>query len=368
MSMKFKITSSKLASALRVVQGIVAGKAAVQIIQNVMLEAKDGTLSLLTTDLEITMRTVVPCEVALEGATTLPVKQLVDIVAKLDEGPVEIEVDENDRAVLKSGRFIARISGLDVVDFPNLPPESQTFEYVIPQIVLSSMLKRTSYAVSKDETRRTLRGVLMAFKEGKLTMVATDGRRLAMIDHEVDFPQTSEQEIVLPPKVITELLKTLSSDGEARIQAENNRIIIRLGDTTIWSKLMADVYPNYKIVIPKNLLNPIAVDRMLLLKTLERVKVIATGDTSSVKFSFSDGELTVSSNIRSSEAGESKESFPVKYEGEPIEINFKPDYITDALRNLDDDEVNIAVAENFSSGTITCSIPFLYVVMALRMD
>lgn len=368
MSMKFKIMSSKLAGALRVVQGITAGKSAVQIIQNVMIEAKDGQLSLLTTDLEISIRTTVPCEVEMPGSSTLPVKQLVDIIAKLDEGPVDIDVDENDRAVIKSGRFIARISGLSVEDFPPLPPESDKFEYKIPQMVFGAMLRKTAYAASKDETRRTLRGVLLAFKEGKLTAVATDGRRLAIIDHEMEFPQDCEQEIILPPKVVSELLKSLNGDGEARIQAANNRIVVKLGDTTIWSKLMADVYPNYKIVIPKNLLDPIVVDRTLFLKTLERVKVLVTGDTSSVRFTFADEELTISSNIRSSEAGESKESFPVKYSGEPLKISFKPDYITDVLRNIDDDEIKFSIAENFQSATITCSIPFLYVVMALREE
>ena len=195
--MNFKITRSQFLEGLKTVQNIVPSKGALQIIQNIMLEAKEKSLYLTTTDLDISIRCVVDCEVVNEGSTTLPAKLLLNTIAKAPEGVIEIEVDAQDRAVIKAGSSTSKLSGMSVVDYPTLPKDSDSFEYVLPQITLREMLRKTAYAASQDDTRKTLKGVLTSFKGGKLTMVATDGRRLALVEHEIELPVEAEKDVIL---------------------------------------------------------------------------------------------------------------------------------------------------------------------------
>ena len=163
--MKFKITRSQFLEGLKTVQNVVPSKGALQIIQNILIEAKDKDLFLTTTDLDISIRCCVSCEVENEGSTTLPAKLLVNTIAKAPEGTVEVEVDAEDRAVIKAGSSTSKITGMSVVDYPNLPTDSDSFEYVLPQVTLREMLRKTAYAASQDDTRKTLKGVLMSFRE-----------------------------------------------------------------------------------------------------------------------------------------------------------------------------------------------------------
>ena len=192
--MKIKIIRSKFIEGLKKVQNIVAGKGSLQIIQNAMLEASDGKLSLVTTDIDISIKSTVECEVVEAGATTLPVKLLFSTISSCAEGVVELETDFQERARISAGSAAFKLSGMNVADFPALPSTENAFAYELPQATLREMLRKTSYAVSQDETRKTLKGVLMSFKDGKLTMVATDGRRLALVEHEIEFPAAAEKD------------------------------------------------------------------------------------------------------------------------------------------------------------------------------
>ncbi len=218
--MKFKITRSRFLEGLKTVQNIVPSKGALQIIQNILVEAKDNKLYMTTTDLDISIRAVVDCETDNDGATTLPAKLLSNMIAKAPDGVVEVEVDAQDRAVIKAGTFTSKVAGMSVVDYPTLPVDGNSFEYVVQQVTLREMLRKTAYAASQDDTRKTLKGVLMSFKDGKLTMVATDGRRLAMVEHEIEVPKEAEKDVILPSKVVNELQRSLSTDGDVRITIE----------------------------------------------------------------------------------------------------------------------------------------------------
>ena len=195
---------------------------------------------------------MVDCEVVNEGATTLPAKLLLNTIAKAPEGVIEVEVDAQDRAVIKAGSSTSKISGMSVVDYPTLPKDSDSFEYVLQQITLREMLRKTSYAASQDDTRKTLKGVLMSFKGGKLTMVATDGRRLALVEHEIELPAQAERDVILPSKVVNELQRSLMTDGDVRITIEKTQIAFKMGQTKVYSKLLDEVYPNYRQVIPES--------------------------------------------------------------------------------------------------------------------
>ena len=364
--MKIKIIRSKFIEGLKKVQNIVAGKGSLQIIQNAMLEAKEGKLSLVTTDLDISIKSTVDCDVAEAGATTLPVRLLFSTISSCAEGAVELESDVQDRALISAGSAAFKLSGMAVADFPALPAAENAFAYTLPQATLREMLRKTSYAVSQDETRKTLKGVLMSFKDGKLTMVATDGRRLALVEHEIDFPATAERDIILPSKVVAELQRSLSGDGDVKVTIEKSQVSFNLGDTQIYSKLLDEIYPNYRQVIPSSSREKIEVDRKLLRDAIDRASVMTMEESSSVRLTFEENQLLVSSVA--ADIGEAKDVVPIKYSGEKIEIVFNPAYVKDPLKAIDEDEVSIELNNGSSPAIIRCSVPFLYVMMPLRIN
>ena len=364
--MKFKITRSRFLEGLKTVQNIVPSKGALQIIQNVLVEAKDNKLYMTTTDLDISIRSVVDCEVDHEGSTTLPAKLLLNTIAKAPEGIVEVDVDAQDRAIIKAGSSTSKIAGMSVVDYPTLPTDSDSFEYVLPQITLREMLRKTAYAASQDDTRKTLKGVLMSFRGGKLTMVATDGRRLALVEHEIELPAEAEKDVILPSKVVNELQRSLTTDGDVRITIEKTQIAFKIGETKVYSKLLDEIYPNYRQVIPAECREHIAVDRQLLLSALDRASVMTMEESSSTQLTFDSNQVVVSS--RAAEVGEVRDIVPIKYNGEKIDIVFNPNFVMDPLKAIDEDEITIELNNGTSPALIKCSVPFIYVMMPLRIN
>ena len=364
--MKFKIVRSKFIDGLKAVQNVVAGKGSLPVLQNVLIEARGKELTLTTTDLDISIRSVVECEIEDEGASTLPVKLLFNSILKAAEGEVEVEIDSKERATINAGSAKFKLAGLPEMDFPRLPKDEDAYTYTVPQIMLREMLRKVFYAASQDDTRRTLKGVLMSFKDCKLTMVATDGRRLALIEDEVEFPQDAERDIVLPSKVVQELMRTLGTEGDTFVTIQKTQVSFKIGSVMIYSKLMDDVYPNYKQVIPTETREHIDIDRQMLLDALERASVMTMDEAHSTKLIFSEGILTVTS--AASDIGEAKDEVPIKYVGETIEIIFNPTYVMDPLKAIDDDIITININNGHSPAVIRCSVPFLYVLMPLRIS
>ena len=364
--MKFKVIRSKFIEGLKSVQNIVAGKGSLPILQNVMIEATENSIKLTTTDLDISIKCEVECDVAEEGSTTLPVKLLFTSMTKAAEGEIEIDVDAQERASIKAGSARFKLQGMPAGEFPQLPEEGDAYAYTVPQATIREMLRKTSYAASQDDTRRMLKGVLMSFKDEKLTMVATDGRRLAMVENEMEFPKAAEKDIVLPSKAVSELQRSLSGEGSATIMVKKSQICFNLENVLIYSKLMDDTYPNYRQVIPQKCEHHIAVDRQLLLDALDRASVMTMDESHSTKLIFEENTLTVTS--AANDIGEAKDEVPIKYAGEKIETMFNPTYVMDPLKAIDDDEITIDINDGHTPAVIRCSIPFLYVLMPLRIN
>ena len=364
--MKFKIVRSKFLEGLKSVQNIVAAKGSLPILQNVLMEAGENRLVMTTTDLDISIRSSVECEIVESGATTLPVKLLFNSISKAAEGEIVVEVDDKERATITAGSAKFKLAGLPEADFPRLPKDEEAYAYEIPQATLREMFRKVSYAASQDDTRRTLKGVLMSFKDSKLTMVATDGRRLALVENEIEFPKDVEKDIVLPSKAVQELQRSLNGEEIASVMIQKTQVSFKLGNITVYSKLMDDVYANYRQVMPKETVVKITIDRQLLLDALDRASVMTMDEAHSTKLIFSEGKLTVTS--AASDIGEAKDEVAIKYAGEPIEIIFNPSYVMDPLKAIDDDEITINLNNGHSPAVIKCSIPFLYVLMPLRIS
>ena len=363
--MKFSIIRAKLLDGLQAVQNVVAAKSTLQILSNALLKAEKDGLHLTTTDLDITVKCTVACETDEPGTTTLPIRRLAGIVRELPEGKIEVEVGDDDTAELRCGASFFRIIGLPMRDFPPVPVAEGKFCYRMDQGAFREMLRKTAYAASLDETRRVLNGVLMAFKEGKLTMVATDGRRLALVEHEVEFPDEAEAEMILPTKAVNELLHILGEEGDLKIYAHKNQAVFEFGNIVMSSKLIDGVYPNYRQVIPPSCEERVVIEREQLLTALRRVSLVTTEKSNSTRLTFSANQLTIITNTP--DVGEARETLPVKYAGKEITVTFNPEYVMDPLRNLDSDEVTFEMNDGHSPALIKCGIPFLYVLMPLRV-
>lgn len=364
--MKFTVIRSVFLEGLMTVQNVVSSKGTLQILSNALIQVDNNQMIITTTDLDISMRCVITCEVEKAGSTTLPIRRVVSILKELNEGNVTVQVEEDDEAKIQSGSSFFRIIGMPTRDFPPIPATEGKFCYRIDQGVLKEMLRKTSYAASLDETRRVLNGVLMAFKSNKLTMVATDGRRLALVDHEVEFPEQAETEMILPTKAVNELMRVLLNEGEVKIYAQKNQVVFEMGTTIMSSKLVDGVYPNYRQVIPSGCDERVTIEREELLRAVRRVSVMATDKSNAVRLTFSANQLTIT--ITSQEVGEGRETIPVKYAGKEISIVFNPEFVMDPLKNMDDDEVYFEMIDGHSPALLKCSVPFLYVLMPLRLN
>ena len=215
--MKFKISKEDFIEGLQQVQHVVSNRTTLPILSNVLLEADGDALKLTTTDLDVGVSGSVKATVSKSGSTTLPARRLAGIVRELPSDEVSVEVTAKDVASIKSGPSFFKILGLSKEEFPPLATFEDANEYKIDQKVLKEALKMTSYAISTDETRYVLNGILCSFKDGSLTLVATDGRRLAMVQNDVEFPKSLETEVIVPTKAVNELQRLLSDDGEVKI-------------------------------------------------------------------------------------------------------------------------------------------------------
>lgn len=364
--MKFSIERSKFLDALKNVQNIVPSKVSLPILQNVLMDLKGNRLEMTTTDLDISVKCTVECEGSEDGRTTLPVKFLFNSVAKMAEGKVSVEVDAEDSGRISAGSARFKLAGKSETDFPRLPESVDSYVYSIECQTFKEMLRKTAYAASQDDTRRTLKGVLLSFREMKLTMVATDGRRLALVEKEMEFPKEAEKDIVLPSKAVQELQRIFDGEGQVKIRVQQTQACFETESAEIYTKLIEDVYPNYIQVIPRECKERIVVERQLLIDALERASVMTMDEAHSTRLTFEDNRLTVASS--SSEIGYAKDEVPIKYAGEKLDIVFNPAYLLDPLKAIDDDEVKIELNDGHSPAVIRCSIPFLYVLMPLRIS
>lgn len=363
--MKFKVPKSKLFEALSAVQNIVGSRATLPVLSNVLIIAEEGGLVFTTTDLDITMRCRCEADVEVEGRVTLPVKKLASIVKELDDGIVVIEVDENDSAHMRCGSYKSKIIGLPAREFPPTPTTEGSISYKIDQGRFRDMLRKTHYATATDDSRPILTGVLLSFAEGKLTCVATDGRRLALYESEVEFPAENSRDVVLPPRAIGELMRALGDEGPLVISLKDKQLIFEFKDIFFCCKLLNGIYPNYKQVVFNNCTNVITINREELLAVLRRINASTTNTTNAMRLTFESNMLTIT--VSSPEIGDATDTVAIKYEGEAISVIFNPEFMMDPLKYLTSDEIQVELNNSSSPGLIKSDIPFLYVIMPLRV-
>jgi DNA polymerase-3 subunit beta len=300
----------------------------------------------------------------------VPVKKLFGIARELSGSEIEIEVDDKNVCSVRCGASFYKIHGLAAEEFPPMPKFKEDKSVKLQQATMRGMLKKTSFAISTDEARYVLNGIFLNLKDHKITMVATDGRRLAMVDEEADVSEKSQGEFIIPAKAVNELNRLLQETGDVELKFTDNQAAFTLksdkgSSILIISKLIEGNYPNYKQVIPGEMKERIALPREEFLHALKRAEIMTSEKANSVKLAFGKNNLAITANAP--EVGEARESIAVNYKGKEMAIAFNPKYLIDPLNALAVDEVFIELIDELSPGVLKINGPFLYVVMPMRL-
>jgi DNA polymerase-3 subunit beta len=368
--MNLTIMKEQIINGLQAVQNVVSTRTTLPILSNVLLRAEGNRLEFTATDLDVTLSCSVEAGVKKPGASTVPVKKLFGIVRELSNSEIDIEVDDKNVCSIRSGASFYKINGLSADEFPPLPKFKDDKKVVLQQETIKGMLRKTSFGISTDESRYVLNGIFISLKDHKMTMVATDGRRLALVDEEVDVSEKSQGEFIVPAKAVAELTRLLQDKGVIEIRYSDNQASFTLKDDKgfsilIISKLIEGNYPNYRQVIPGEVKERISLMREEFLHALRRAEIMTSEKANSVKLAFGKNNLSITAN--SPEVGEARESLAINYKGKEMAIAFNPKYLIDPLNALANDEVFIELIDELSPGVLKINGPFLYVVMPMRL-
>jgi DNA polymerase-3 subunit beta len=369
--MNLTITKEHLINGLQAVQNIVNVRTTLPILSNVLVKAEGDRVEFTATDLDVTIACSVEAKIKKGGSTTIPVKKLFGIARELSNSDIELEVDDKNLCSVRSGASFYKINGLSAEEFPPLPKFKEEKKVVLPQEKIRSMLKKTSFAISTDESRYVLNGIFISLKDHKMTMVATDGRRLALVDEEVDISEKSQGEFIVPAKAVNELSRLMSEKGEVEMRYSDNQASFTLKDEKgfsilVISKLIEGNYPNYRQVIPAEAKERVSLMREEFMHALKRAEIMTSEKSNSVKLAFTKNNLAITAN--SPDVGEARESLAINYKGKEMAIAFNPKYMIDPLNALGDDEVFLELIDELSPGVFKINGPFLYVVMPMRLS
>ncbi|MGI6087350.1 MAG: DNA polymerase III subunit beta [Kiritimatiellia bacterium] len=365
--MKFTVAKDAFLKGLQMIQSIISSHNTTAILYNVLLTAESGKLKMAATDLSVSLQySIDGVDVSKPGATTLHARRLFGLVRELPGDRIEVSVDDKHTAVIQAESSNYKIYGIMPDEFPPIRVGETENVFSLEQGAFREMLKKTVYAVSTDESRRILNGILLNVSEQKLTVVATDGRRLALVDQEIEISVDVKVNVVIPTKTVNELIKALGDEGTLKIKTVTDMVSFEIDNVVIVSKLIDGNYPNYRQVIPGQCEERITLERETLLATLRRVSQLTNEKNIPVRFTFDNNRLRVFASVP--DVGEADETMPIKYKGKKIDMAFNPDYMMDPLRNLTSDEINIEMVDDLSPAVIKCDIPFLYVIMPLRLS
>src|SRR5580765_5077515 len=369
--MNLTIAKEQIINGLQAVQNVVSTRTTLPILSNVLLRAEENKIELTATDLDVTITCAVEAKVSKPGASTVPVKKLFGIVRELNNSEIDLEVDDKNVCSIRSGPSFYKIHGLSADEFPPLPKFKEDKKVGLSQETVKGMMKKTSFAISTDESRYVLNGIFIILKDHKMTMVATDGRRLALVDEEVDVSEKSQGEFIVPAKAVNELNRLLQDKGEVEIRYTENQASFTLKEekglsVLIVTKLIEGNYPNYRQVIPNEVKERVALIREEFLHALRRAEIMTSEKSNSVKLTFGKNNLAITAN--SPEVGEARESIAINYKGKEMAIAFNPKYLIDPLNALPNDEVFVELIDELSPGVLKINGPFLYVVMPMRLS
>jgi DNA polymerase-3 subunit beta len=375
--MKFKINQDHFSNGLQQVLNVVASRSTMPILSNVLVEAEKGHISLTTTNLDLGIRCRIKADVSDTGSITLPVRKLATIVKELPVNEVFLETSDKNQAKITSGGSLFKIMGIGSEEFPPLPTFENRKVFELAQDEIVSMLKSVSYAQSTDENRYILNGVYFNFADEKLTLVATDGRRLGLTGLELEVSEENAGSLILPAKTVAELERLMGKGERVNIAFNDRQAAFEIGldeagdsglidHLYLVSKIVEGNYPNYRQVIPKETEHRVKIERELMLECVHRAALVTSDKSNSIKIKISKNLLEISG--QSTEYGESHESMAIAYDGPEVQVAFNPQFLMEPLKALTKDEVFFEFKDELSPGLFKTLDNFICVIMPLRLS
>jgi DNA polymerase-3 subunit beta len=369
--MELVVRKNDLLRELQLFQGIVERKNTIPILANVLMEAKGDQVSFLATDLEVALRSMCKAAVAKGGSLTLPAKKFYEIVKSLPETDIRIAEDKGGVKVAAE-RFDSRMQTLPREDFPTLPEAGKTPTATLPRTLLREMVGKTQFAITGEDTRYFLNGALFVLRPDSMSLVATDGHRLALVTTKREGAATEADEVraILPKKTLGELARLLT-EGEEDIRYERgeNHLFFDVGGRLLISRMIDGQFPAYERVIPKANDKHIEFERDRLTNAVKRVALLSNERSRAVKFQIEKGKVDVTSS--SPDLGEAKETLPVEYSGAPMQICFNAQYVLDFLSVVSTDVVSLDLKDEVSQAVMKPvgaeNYDYTYVIMPMRV-
>jgi len=371
--MEFSTSKSDLLRELNLTQGVVEKKTTIPILSNLLLEGAESRLRISATDLELGLRCGCAAKVKKEGAGTVPAKRLLEIVRSLPEAEVRFKILENHWVQVTCERSSFKLVGMAKDNFPLLPAIPKTLA-AIPATVLTTLIERTVFAISSEESRYTLNGALLLLKPESVVMVATDGHRLALIEKEAQVGGLSnELRVLIPKKAMAELLRLLAEAGEGTVvefSKDESHLFFCLGERVLISRMLTGQFPNYEAVLPRENTRIVELDKDQVTAAIRRVALLADERSRAIRVQLDKDRLEVFSS--SGEYGEAHEVLDARYDGEALQIGFNYQYLLDFLNVVGDGgKVRLELKDEQSAGQLRPSeeqeFRYRYVVMPMRI-
>src|SRR5512132_302781 len=368
--MRFTISREKLQEGLAAVTASIPSKTTLPVLANIMVEATEKGIRLSGTDLDIAVTTEVAADVETTGAITIPAKKLSEIARELPPAPVRIAAVGEQRVTLDCGRTHFKILGLPRDEFPALPNVRFNESWRIRSGDLQKLIQHTSFAVSSEESRPILNGVLWELRPDKMRMVATNGHRLAKMEMPINSANAPASDLIVPPKALEQVRRLFPAEEELEIARGDNHIGFRSPFTAVFTRLIEGTYPNYEQVIPKDNDRVAIADKVALSSALKRMSVIASDQTHRIRLSFNTGMLKFS--VQTPDLGEAQDELPIRYTGDQLDIGFNASYLLEILRYIPTDEGKMTFKSPERAATLEpegWSDPAVYLclVMPLRL-
>ena len=365
--MRIIIPKEKFLDVLKRTNCVINPRPTTPILTNVLLSAHGDKLKITAMDNDMTIITSTGALVEEEGDTTLPSKILMQIVGAFPQGDITLETDQDDEANLTCRSSSFKIHGLPASDYPEVSEQVSDWEFTMPTRELMRGLAKVTYARSTDESRKQLNGVVLSIRKGLTTLAATDGRRLALQENQQQEEVSNEGDYILAAKVSTDLSKCMDdSSDKVNVRVNGSYAVFETEATTLMTRLVEGIYPNFRQVIPENCGNTVSVPRTQLIDVISRVSLIIQGTSNPIRMTFKENSMVISAS--NAEAGESKESIEVAYEGEEITVSFNHAYILEPLKIMESDNVSLEFGKQFAPLKITGEEGFLYMLMPMRSN
>jgi DNA polymerase III subunit beta len=369
--MELSVSKADLLRELQFFQGIVERKNTIPILANVLMDAKGSEVRLAATDLEVGLKSRCAAKIEKAGSLTLPAKKLFEIVKALPDTDVLIQEDKNGVKVA-ADRFESRLQTMSRDDFPAMPDAKAGGDASLPRDITRQMVAKTQFAITGEDTRYFLNGALLVLKPKEMSMVATDGHRLALVTapREAAPGSPDELRVIVQKKTLLELGRLLGEAGETlEFEKGENHLFFRVADRVLVSRMIDGQFPAYERVIPKGNDKAVEFDRDRLTNAVKRVALLANERSRSVKFQMESGEVVVTSN--SSEFGEAKEVIPVEYSGPSVTICFNAQYVLDFLAVAETELVVLQFKDEMSQAVFkpvgASGYDYTYVIMPMRI-